>query len=53
MKVPQEVVGNAINGTLHQDHAVLQRKFERVMVGEDVKTIFPVSHNEKYFYLEM
>ena len=38
MEVPQEDVGKAkaINGTLQQDHVVLQRNFERVMDGEDV-----------------
>ncbi len=35
--------------TLQQDHAVLQEKFEKVMDGEDVKTMFPVSQNEKIF----
>ena len=40
------------NTTLQQDHAVLQVKFEKVMDGEDVKAMFPVSHNEKYLELE-
>ena len=40
------------NRTLQQDHAVLQQNFERVMDGEDVKAMFPVSHNEKYLHLE-
>ncbi len=31
---------------------VLQRNFERVMDGEDVKTMFSVSNNEKYLHLE-
>ncbi len=31
---------------------VLPQNFERVMDGEDVKTMFPVSHNEKYLQLE-
>ena len=54
MEVSQEDVGTAkaIYGTLPQDHVVLQRKFERVMDGEDVKAMFPVSHNEKFFQLE-
>ena len=40
------------NRTLQQDHAVLQQNFERVMDGEDVNAMFPVSHNEKYLHLE-
>ena len=40
------------NRTLQQDHAVLQEKFEKVMDGEDVKAMFPVSHNAKYLQLE-
>ena len=40
------------NTTLQQDHAVLQEKFEKVMDGEDVKAMFPVSHNEKFLQLE-
>ena len=40
------------NTTLQQDHALLQEKFEKVMDGEDVKAMFPVSHNEKYLELE-
>ena len=66
MEVPQEDVGKAVvlqekfekavvlqeNRTLQQDHAVLQEKFEKVMDGEDVKAMFPVSHNDKTFHLE-
>ena len=40
------------NRTLQQDHAVLREKIEKVMDEEDVKTIFPVSHNQKIFHLE-
>ena len=56
MEVPQENVGKVVvlqeNGTLKQDHAVLQQNFERVMYGEDLKVMFPVSHNENYLHLE-
>ena len=57
MEVPQEDVGKAVvlqeNRTLQQDHAVLQEKFEKVIDGEDLKTMFPVNHNEKIFTLKM
>ena len=56
MEVPQEDVGKAVvlqeNRTLQQDHALLEEKIEKVMDGEDVKAMFPVSHNEKMTHLE-
>ena len=51
-EAPQEVE-KAKNRTLQQDHAVLQEKFRKVMDGEDVNVMFPVSHNEKFFSLKM
>ncbi len=38
--------------TLRQDHDLLQKKMERVMDGEDVETVFPISHNEKILQLQ-
>ncbi len=37
--------------TLLQDHNDLQEKIKRVMDGEDVMTVFPISHNEKVLQL--
>ena len=50
--VPYEKVGKAKNETLQQDHAVHREKYEKVMDGEDVKNIFQVSRNEKFFHLQ-
>ncbi len=38
--------------TLHQDHEAVQENIEKVMNGEDVKVMFPVSHNEKLLQLQ-
>lgn len=37
--------------TPRQDHNNLQEKIKRVMDGEDVMTVFPISHNEKVLEL--
>ena len=37
--------------TLRQDHNDLQEKIKRVMDGEDVKAVFPISHNENVLQL--
>jgi hypothetical protein len=51
IETPQET-SSFKPGTLQYDHQVLQEKWEKVLDGGDVKALFPVSHKEKFLYLD-